>query len=197
MESVDRLLAELKAQHEREPRAADKEETIASEESSFTEIASAASSLPAPRSLDELLSQLGDEKRRSVRQRLSQQSPKTTAKKLQSQPKTRKSSVPAQNVSTASAASRASKLLAELKAQYQERDEAIARQRQVEEAKSLRQAETQRAEQQRAIARQAEAWLKQISVDSEEGLWFEEFAYHYDSRLEAAIDYLASLEQSL
>ncbi len=45
------------------------------------------------------------------------------------------------------------------------------------------------------IEKQAESWLKQLDVDSEEGLWFEEFAYAYPSKLAAAIDYLKALQK--
>lgn len=42
----------------------------------------------------------------------------------------------------------------------------------------------------------AQQWLRQIQPTTEEGLWFEEFAHHYPSRLEAALDYLSALSSS-
>jgi hypothetical protein len=42
----------------------------------------------------------------------------------------------------------------------------------------------------------AHRWLQHIKPSTEEGLWFEEFALHYSSRLEAAIDYLAALQNA-
>ncbi|MCW6035111.1 hypothetical protein K4A83_02335 [Spirulina subsalsa FACHB-351] len=52
-----------------------------------------------------------------------------------------------------------------------------------------------RQQQEKALKRQAEMWLKQLDPDSDEGLWFEEFAYHYPSKLAAAMDYLKALCQ--
>lgn len=38
---------------------------------------------------------------------------------------------------------------------------------------------------------QAKEWLKNLDPLSSEGLWFKEFAKHYPSELEAALDYLS------
>ena len=53
-------------------------------------------------------------------------------------------------------------------------------------------AEQQKAKDQQAIAKQATEWLKQLDPLGGEGLWFEEFAKNYPSRLEAAIALLQS-----
>ena len=45
------------------------------------------------------------------------------------------------------------------------------------------------------IKEQAKLWLENLDSHSEEGLWFEEFAYSYSSKFAAAIDYLAALEK--
>jgi hypothetical protein len=47
------------------------------------------------------------------------------------------------------------------------------------------------ARQRRAeIVRRAEAWLRTLNPQDGESAWFEEFATKYESRVEAAIDYL-------
>ncbi len=46
------------------------------------------------------------------------------------------------------------------------------------------------------LVRQAEKWLAQIDVNSDEGMWFNQLAESYPSKLEAAISYLSTLEQS-
>lgn len=46
------------------------------------------------------------------------------------------------------------------------------------------------------LAREAQYWLDKLDPYTNEGLWFTEFAYHYDSPLEAAIDYLLALRAS-
>jgi hypothetical protein len=50
----------------------------------------------------------------------------------------------------------------------------------------------QTPEQQRQIERikEAEKWLRSIDSHTGESAWFEEFATKYESRIEAAIDYL-------
>jgi len=93
------------------------------------------------------------------------------------------------------------RLLDELKADYAERDraetwkeqerlraEALKQQAQLEQ-EQRRQAELQR-QKRRAALQQAEEWLKRLDPRSGEAIWFEEFAAKYESRLEAAIDYL-------
>jgi hypothetical protein len=98
-------------------------------------------------------------------------------------------------------------LLAEIKAEFEEqqRIEASNKQKQLRE-ETLRkeqqlQAEKIRIQQQErikrdALTKEAEAWLKALNFRSEEGLWFEEFAYAYPSKLEAAIDYLQALQET-
>ena len=44
-----------------------------------------------------------------------------------------------------------------------------------------------------ALTKKARQWLDKLDVKSEEGRWFEEFSYSYDSPLEAAITYLEAL----
>lgn len=52
-------------------------------------------------------------------------------------------------------------------------------------------AQEQQAKRQQAIAEKARVWLDSIDPLSGEGLWFEEFAQKYPSRLAAAIEFLA------
>jgi hypothetical protein len=53
-------------------------------------------------------------------------------------------------------------------------------------------ANQQKAKEQEAIAKTATEWLKNLDPLGGEGLWFEEFAKNYPSRLEAAIALLQS-----
>ncbi|HEY9601475.1 MAG TPA: hypothetical protein V6C85_07695 [Allocoleopsis sp.] len=98
-------------------------------------------------------------------------------------------------------------LLAEVRAEFEEQQQAeeLKRQQQLR-AEQLRheqqlREEQLRAEQRRkrrreALAREATEWLKKLNPRSEEGLWFEEFSYSYPSKLEAAIDYLEALRET-
>jgi hypothetical protein len=74
-------------------------------------------------------------------------------------------------------------LLAQLKAEYTEQD----RQAKEEEQQRLQQEQQQ---QRAALVRRAQAWLKSLDPHGGEGVWFEQFSAKYESRLEAAIDYL-------
>jgi hypothetical protein len=47
---------------------------------------------------------------------------------------------------------------------------------------------------QQALEQKARRWLSNLNPQSEEGRWFEEFAYSYDSRVKAAMDYLEALK---
>lgn len=53
-------------------------------------------------------------------------------------------------------------------------------------------ADRQKHQSQQEITKQATAWLKKLDPLSGEGLWFEEFAKNYPSKLEAAIALLSS-----
>jgi multidrug efflux pump subunit AcrA (membrane-fusion protein) len=92
-------------------------------------------------------------------------------------------------------------LLTQVKAEQDEKAQAeLLRQQEIErEQKQQERLKQQRLEQLKAQRRQesrqaAEQWLKKLKPKSEEGRWFEEFACNYESRLEAAIDYLEALE---
>jgi hypothetical protein len=87
-------------------------------------------------------------------------------------------------------------LLSQMKAEFAEQDKAeeLRRQEQIKEEK-IRQ-ERIKQQQREALKKEAEAWLKKLNPRSAEGLWFEEFAYSYSSKLEAAIDYLQALKET-
>ncbi|WP_377478234.1 MAG: hypothetical protein P2A85_06670 [Microcoleus anatoxicus] len=91
--------------------------------------------------------------------------------------------------------------LAEIKAEYQGQESAqkVAKQERVlaedeaqnKDQKTLKQ-EPQQVEVKthREKVRQAQVWLKNLSKDSDERFWFDQFAFKYSSRIDAAIDYL-------
>lgn len=85
-------------------------------------------------------------------------------------------------------------LLAEVKGQYEVQD-AVAQEAQRQQLESERQRQAQLQQARRAaLSRTAQDWLKNLDPLSTEGLWFNQFAEQYSSKLEAAIDYLAALE---
>lgn len=87
------------------------------------------------------------------------------------------------------------KLLLEVKADLEQKDiEAELERQQRAEVVAKIQAQI-RAQQQQALEKKAEEWLKQLEPFSTEGLWFESFAKNYPSQLAAAIEYLQEQEQ--
>ncbi len=57
-------------------------------------------------------------------------------------------------------------------------------------------AETREKRRKEALKQKAQEWLKKLNPQSEEGKWFEEFSYSYESKLIAAIDYLEAMRES-
>jgi hypothetical protein len=126
-------------------------------------------SLPSNRSIDDLLQSLGESAKQSVRER------------LQSTPPAPKSlSVP--EIQDYLQEPVALELAAQEKQQQQ--DLLYQQQRVV-------------LEQQRRqnLQSQAQTWLQKLDRQSVEGRWFDDFACHYESRLEAAVEYLVALQE--
>lgn len=55
-------------------------------------------------------------------------------------------------------------------------------------------AEQQKQKKRKYFTQKAQTWLENLDPYSDEGFWFEEFAESYESRLDAAVEYLAVLE---
>ncbi|MBF2064832.1 MAG: hypothetical protein IGS39_10485 [Calothrix sp. C42_A2020_038] len=86
------------------------------------------------------------------------------------------------------------KLLADVKADFEEKDLALSLQRKQElEAERVRQEELE-LKKLEVIKQKAKTWLEQLEPLSPEGLWFESFAQGYSSKLDAAIEYLGGIE---
>ena len=83
-------------------------------------------------------------------------------------------------------------LLAQVKTDYQQQDQAeeLQRQQQFQEEQSKQ--EQIKQHEFEAVKIKAIAWLKKLDPLSSEGIWFENFARKYPSKLAAAIDYLKS-----
>jgi multidrug efflux pump subunit AcrA (membrane-fusion protein) len=79
-------------------------------------------------------------------------------------------------------------------AQFRERQERERQEQQLREQQLREQQKQDRKRQ--ALKQEAEVWLKKLHPNTEEGRWFEEFSYNYPSKLEAAIDYLAALKET-
>lgn len=86
-------------------------------------------------------------------------------------------------------------LLTDVKSEFEEQEKAAELKRQQQLQEEQRRQEKIKEQQKQALIQEAEEWLKKLKSRSEEGLWFEEFAYSYPSKLEAAIDYLQALKE--
>ena len=85
------------------------------------------------------------------------------------------------------------KLLADVKADFDEKDLAVELQRQQElEAERIRVLE-EKQKKRDVLMQQAQAWLSELEPLSPEGLWFESFSEGYPSKLDAAVEYLQGL----
>lgn len=91
--------------------------------------------------------------------------------------------------------------LAQIKAEYQAQEQAeeVAKQEgllaengaQNKAQKIIKQQQQEvEVKTRREKVRQAQVWLKNLSKDSDERFWFDQFAFKYSSRIDAAIDYL-------
>lgn len=85
--------------------------------------------------------------------------------------------------------------LAEIKRQ-EEAKIAEQKRRQQELIEAQRREELRERKRKEALREQAQQWLKNLHLNSEEGRWFEEFSYSYESKLEAAIDYLEAMRET-
>lgn len=87
-------------------------------------------------------------------------------------------------------------LLNDLKAHYQALDAAEAEARQASLERERQAALGRQALERQVLEHQAQTWLAQLDPLDGETLWFEQFAECYESRLEAAIAYLATTAEN-
>ncbi len=126
-------------------------------------------------SLDKLLAELKAEYKEGKSETQQQKPPATTPSYVQPPRKS---------------ASLIDNLLAEVKADFEERQQAekLRQQQELEEERIRK--EQLKAKELEKLQKQAKDWLAKLDPLSPEGLWFERFAEGYPSKLEAAIEYL-------
>jgi hypothetical protein len=82
---------------------------------------------------------------------------------------------------------------------YQQEQVAIdlaAQEKQQQQARMYEQRQAALAQQRRQdLRQQAQAWLQKLDKKSVEGRWFDDFACHYESPLDAAIEYFVALQE--
>lgn len=80
----------------------------------------------------------------------------------------------------------------------QEQEKVLEVQRKQEQLKleeAQKQEKLKEERKRKALTDRAKEWLKNLNPKSPEGIWFEEFSYGYDTKLEAAIDYMEALKE--
>ncbi len=87
------------------------------------------------------------------------------------------------------------RLMDEVKADYEQQQAQLELERQQQEQQKQKRLDQLKAQRRVELTEQAAQWLKALNPQSNEGKWFEEFACNYESRLEAAIDYLEALKE--
>jgi hypothetical protein len=87
--------------------------------------------------------------------------------------------------------------LEELERQLQQRQQEQITPLELQNIETIRNQELDKQRRQNLLIRRAEQWLKNLNPHSDEGLWFEQFSYGYESRLAAAIDYLQGLDKKI
>ncbi|VEP13282.1 conserved hypothetical protein [Hyella patelloides LEGE 07179] len=151
--------------------------------------------------LDELLSDLKSQYNASNTTEKSQNNDKIEdlLNEVKSQLKPNNISAKAKNNQVTSNNPQVNEYLDSLKAQY--RNQQSHQQAQKDLIYNRNQQEIIVQEQQKQLKhkqliRQAEKWLANLDPTSDEGMWFNQLAESYPSKLDAAISYLSTLDQS-
>ena len=87
--------------------------------------------------------------------------------------------------------------LEELEGQLQQKQQKQVTPLAPQNIETIQNQELEKQRSQNLLTRRAEQWLKNLNPHSDEGLWFEQFSYSYESRLAAAIDYLQGLDKKI
>lgn len=226
MESIDRLLEDLKAKYEQNaapsaapgaaPSAAPNEATASpAPNPSPPSVPGPILPTSPPRSLEDLLAGLGEERQQHVRDTLlaAHSAPPLPQPDLFSSPISSPATPAVRGWPTSPPLPPPSDdpLVNDLKSHYEAQDRAEAlkheqaaqaaqREQQRLAAEQRRQAQIKqqrlaklKAQRRAELAEQAQEWLRKMKPKSAEGRWFAEFACNYESPLEAAIEYLDAL----
>jgi hypothetical protein len=168
MDPIDQLLAKLGSSPANQPSP------LTAPKSTSPETASGKSITPdANLTIDDLLQSLGEPAKQTVRDQLRALPPPSASF-------TRSLPIP------------------EIQSYQQEQIamELAAQEKQQQQARRYEQRQAALAQQRRQdLQQQAQTWLQKLDKKSVEGRWFEDFACHYESPLDAAIEYFVALQE--
>ncbi|NJS08868.1 MAG: hypothetical protein HC789_00080 [Microcoleus sp. CSU_2_2] len=166
MESLDRLLAELKAEYQESKK---KSAELKSQPTTPTELPSQEASVPSTQPIQTADQTLDSG---SVDSDLAQ-----VKAEYEARDKAQKVATPEQ-----------------LKAEYEKPNKALELVKQEQPSEKLVQKQSH-VQTHREKVRQAQVWLKNLDKNSDERFWFDQFAFKYSSRIDAAIDYLQAVNE--
>jgi ribosomal protein L18 len=170
MESLDRLLAELKAEYQESKK---KSAELKSQPAMPTEPPSPAASVPSTPTI------------KTVNQTLDSSVVDTDLAQIKAEYEAK---------DRAQAVAKQSQLKAEYeKPNTENQSQAIAKQSQPLAEKVVE--KQSHVQTHREKVRQAQVWLKNLDKNSDERFWFDQFAFKYSSRIDAAIDYLQAVNE--
>ncbi|BAU67085.1 hypothetical protein STA3757_44930 [Stanieria sp. NIES-3757] len=181
MNKMAELLAQLKAEYQENEKTQSLSENVTSSARSHKELTSNSSqasvNLQSETSLDALLAEV---------------------KNQVDQPELSENNNFSRPVSSSSLPQSTTKhdLIGQLQQEYQAKERREQELKQQEQILQEQQQEQKKQRRKQALQEKAQQWLKKLEPNSEEGLWFEEFAYNYESKLAAAIDYLAAINET-
>ncbi|MGK7953229.1 MAG: hypothetical protein AB4368_31705 [Xenococcaceae cyanobacterium] len=177
MNEMDDLLAQIKAEYEpKKPSSLAKTKQNKSQKNLEDQ---------SDRELDNILSDLETE--------FTREKPQNKGKSPQN---STRSVVKTESFSTRSPSTFNNNLLEDLKEEYQEKDREVQKRKQQELQEQQRREQQKKQRRRQALRQEAQKWLQNLDLNTDEGLWFEEFSYAYDSKLEAAIDYLEAIRET-
>ena len=149
--------------------------------------------------LDDLLNELKSQYKTSKNSEKSPDNIDDLLKEVKSDIKSNKISSRVENKQAFQNNSQIDSYLESLKAQYQNQQNRQKNQKDLIYNRNKQEIIIQEQQKQlkhKQLVRQAEKWLAQLDFNSDEGMWFNQLAESYPSKLEAAISYLSTLEQS-
>ncbi len=179
MGEIDDILKEIKAEFtaEKKPQPQSSPKKVSpSSSSSHSKIPSASSNAP----LDSLIAEV----KKEFESGKTPPSSKSHNFLKNSKTFTKPKEAPSFDGGVSSSKSSKSNLIKELQQEYQKKEQIKQKQQQQEEQRRRE-----------ALRQKAQQWLNDLDLNTDEGLWFEEFSYSYDSKLAAAMDYLAAIRE--
>ncbi len=194
---MDELLSELKAEYQSEKRkpaeGRDPKPTRAKSQSTPPP------ATPSPAD-DAAESAMFDELLADVKTEAEREEPRPTARKAGDCPSDASRANRSNSASDRTQPSNHHQFYEQLKQQQQARERAAQKQQEEQqreaEIAAKKKAEHRALRRRAALTEKARHWLQNLDLNSEEGKWFEEFSYSYDSQLEAAVDYLEAMRES-